>query len=106
MRNRISTVAAAVALLGPTTVAIADDVKVSGGFELGHTYNFNKPGTRTNRYLFNGRDADFSVNRSEFSISQEPSAKSNAGFVLRFIDGNVATALTGLTGTTVPNVEA
>jgi hypothetical protein len=57
MRNTVSTLLAAVTLAGVAGGAFADDVKVTGGFELGYTYNFNKPGTRTNRYIFNGRDS-------------------------------------------------
>ena len=106
MRNPIFVSLASAVLLGGAGAASAQDVKVTGGFELGYTFNFNKPVNRSSGYLFNGRDADFTVNRTEFALSQEPSAKSNSGFLLRFVEGNIANALPGLTGATAPNIEA
>lgn len=90
MRNRLSFLASAGLILAATGAAMADDVKVSGQLGLNYTYNFNKPSSRNNSYLFNGKDAQFSVNLAEIKISKEPTADHNAGFVIRLIDGEVA----------------
>ncbi len=106
MRNRLSTLVSAGVVLGVAGAALADDVKVSGGLEFNYTHNFNKPASRTNTFLFNGRDSDFSINRSEFTVSKAPSAAGNAGFLLRYIDGQAGDTLKALTGGTSNLAEA
>ncbi|MFM7322144.1 MAG: outer membrane beta-barrel protein [Armatimonadota bacterium] len=106
MRNRLSTLVSAGVVLGVAGAALADDIKVSAGLEYNYSYNFNKPGSRSNTFLFNGRDSDFSINRTEFSISKAPSASGKAGFHVCYIDGQAGDVLKALTGGTSNFAEA
>jgi Putative beta-barrel porin-2, OmpL-like. bbp2 len=99
MRTRLQFALAAlgVAALAPSALA-ADGVTVGGQLEANYTYNFNKPNTRNNTFLFNSTDSQFTVNLGELSISRA-AADDKAGFVLRLITGRVQEAFHAAYGT-------
>nr|WP_309689156.1 outer membrane beta-barrel protein [Armatimonas sp.] len=98
MRTRLQFVLAALGVASLAPSAFAQGVTVGGQLEANYTYNFNKPSTRNNTYLFNTTDGQFTVNLGEISVSRAV-ADDKAGFVLRMITGRVQEAFHALYGT-------
>ncbi|WP_395088739.1 outer membrane beta-barrel protein [Armatimonas sp.] len=98
MRTRLQFVLAALGVASLAPSAFAQGVTVGGQLEANYTYNFNKPNTRNNTFLFNTTDGQFTVNLGEISVSRAV-ADDKAGFVLRLITGRVQEAFHAAYGT-------
>lgn len=99
MRIRMNLALAALGLATLAAGARAEDAaKIGGQLEVNYTYNFNKPSTGNNFFLFNSRDAEFTVNVGEISISKAASDKS-AGYTLRLITGRIQEYFDAVYGT-------
>jgi hypothetical protein len=88
MRFRASLSLAVLGLVALAGNARAEDAKIGGQLEVNYTYNFNKPLSGSNSYLFNTRDAEFSVNLGEISV-MKAATKDSAGYTLRLITGRI-----------------
>jgi hypothetical protein len=88
MRTRLQFALAALGVATLMPSAHAQGLTVGGQLEANYTYNFNKPNTRNNTFLFNTTDGQFTVNLGEISVSQAASDK-KAGFVLRLMTGRM-----------------
>jgi len=89
MRTRVHLALAALGVVAMASSAMAGDGPTIGGqLEANYTYNFNKPSTRNNTYLFNTKDSEFTVNLGEVSLKKAADDKT-AGYTLRLITGRV-----------------
>lgn len=89
MRTRVHF---ALAVLGVATLASAasagDGPTIGGQLEVNYNYNFNKPSTRNNTFLFNTTDGEFNVNLGEINLKKSATDK-EAGYTLRLITGRI-----------------
>ena len=65
-------------------------VTVSGGVEAYYTYNFNRPGSGGNTFLYNFRDAELGLKLADIRIGKAATPASRTGFLVRLIAGDVA----------------
>jgi hypothetical protein len=92
MRNLTISFVALVGLAALSSTANAQEVKIGGSLGINFSNNFNKP-AGGNTFLYNSKDAQFSLNLAELTVSREATARNRGGFHLRFIDGDVRNAL-------------
>ena len=88
MRTRLQFALAALGVAALASSASAQGAQVGGQLEANYSYNFNKPSTRTNTYLFNTTDGAFTVNVGEVNVKRAVSDK-EAGYTLRLITGRI-----------------
>ncbi len=88
MRTRLQFALAALSVAALASSASAQGVQVGGQLEANYSYNFNKPSTRTNTFLFNTMDGAFTNNLGELSVKRAVSDK-EAGYTLRLITGRI-----------------
>lgn len=98
MRTRLQFALAALGVAALAPSALAQGATVGGQLEVNYTYNFNKPNTRNNTYLFNSKDSSFSVNVGELNVTKEAEAD-KGGYVLRLITGRIQEAIDAKYGT-------
>lgn len=92
MRTRVHFALATLGVVAMASAAMAGDGPTVGGqLEVNYTYNFNKPSTRNNTFLFNSTDGEFNVNLGEINLKKAASDKA-AGYTLRLITGRVQKA--------------
>lgn len=92
MRNSTISFVALVGLVALGSTVNAQEIKVGGSLGINYSNNFNKP-AGGNTFLYNSKDAQFSLNLAELTVSREATARNRGGFHLRFIDGDVRNAL-------------
>lgn len=90
--------------IGSGAFAQQSGVEVNGQLGVTYTYNFNKPATGDNTFLFNGSDSEFRLNIAEVRVSKKATERSRAGFTIRLIDGDVGNYFKGMTTSTNQNV--
>ncbi len=91
---RLFTLLGVAALSVGAAVAADDEIQVGVGLELNYTYNFNRPASGKNTFLFNSREGQFLLNLGEVHVSRPASSTDNrVGFRLSIIDGEVARVL-------------
>jgi Putative beta-barrel porin-2, OmpL-like. bbp2 len=98
MRTRLQFVLAALGVAALAPSALAQGPTIGGQLEANYSYNFNRPSTRNNTFLFNTTDGQFTVNLGEINVTQAAS-DTKAGFVLRLITGRVQEAFHAAYGT-------
>lgn len=64
-------------------------VTVSGVVEAYYTYNFNRPGSGDNVFLYNYRDAQLGLNLADVRVGKLATPASRTGFLVRLIEGDV-----------------
>jgi len=92
MRKSTTSFLALVGIAALASTANAQEIKIGGSLGINYSNNFNKP-AGGNTFLYNSKDAQFSLNLAELTVSREATARNRGGFHLRFIDGDVRNAL-------------
>jgi len=89
MRTRVHFALATLSVVALASAAMAGDGPTVGGqLEVNYTYNFNKPTTRNNTFLFNNTDGEFTVNLGEINVKKAATNKA-AGYTFRVMTGRV-----------------
>ena len=74
----------------PTASAPAPSpIAITGNVEANYTYNFNRPRTGSNVYLYNTNEGQFSLNLLDVHIGRQATDASRVGFLVRLIEGEV-----------------
>ena len=64
-------------------------IAITGNIEANYTYNFNRPSSYSNTYLFNSNEGQFSLNLADIHIGRQATDASRVGFLVRLIEGEV-----------------